>query len=251
MSNPNNEAGVQMKNHNSLTMAWAAAMFSLLAFSPAAVAYEGGTVADGGAISGKIVFDGKAPATKKLKVTKDGEVCGQTKDSQELIVGAGGALKNVVVYIKKIKKGKPVKKDMLVLDQTGCVYEPHVMATVKGAKIELRNSDAILHNIHAVLGKVIVFNIAMPTKGQKINQKLRQAGLLTVTCDAGHTWMGSFIHVFDHPYFAVTGADGSYQINDLPPGDYELVAWHEKLGTKTSPIKITAKGKTALDLKLR
>jgi len=223
------------------------AFVSLPAFSGEAFAYKGGTVTDGGSVSGKLIFKGKAPKVEKFKVTKNHEVCGQYKNSEELIVAADGAIKNGIVYIKKIKKGKPLKKSTIHINQEKCVYAPHVQAGVKGGKIELINSDSILHNIHAVLKKAIVFNIAMPMKGQKIKQKLRQSGLITITCDAGHTWMKSYVRVFTHPYYAVTGSDGSFVIDDIPPGSYKLVAWHEKLGKKTAELTVTAKGKATVD----
>ena len=223
----------------------------LAVFSGQSLAYEGAPVTDGGGVSGKLVYSGKVPATQKLKVTKNHDVCGQSKDSQELIVGGGGALKNGVVYIRKIKSGKPAKKSKLILDQSSCVYKPHVQAALKGSKIELRNSDSILHNIHAEVKKATAFNIAMPIKGQKINQKLRRSGLVKVKCDAGHTWMSSFIYVFSHPYYAVTGADGTFRIDDIPPGSYQLVAWHEKLGKQKADLTITAKGSATLDFTFR
>ncbi len=216
-----------------------------------AIAYKGAPVANGGTVTGKVTFSGTKPRSKRLKVTKDHGVCGHSKVSEALIVGSGKSIANAVVYIEKISAGKPANKKTAVLDQKGCTYVPHVQATVRGSKIEFRSKDAVLHNVHGALnGKRLLFNIAMPNKGQRIKKKLKKPGVVEVTCDAGHTWMKAYVYVFRHPYFAVTKADGSFTLTDVPAGTYKLVVWHEKLGVKKASITVTAGGTTTSSFSL-
>jgi hypothetical protein len=208
----------------------------------ASAGYSGGDVTDGGSVSGKVTFKGKVPKAMKMKVTKNADVCGTSKTSEELLVGGGGALKNAVVYLKGIKKGKAVNKGVVQLGQVKCVYTPHVQAAVKGSKLHLESSDPIMHNVHGKMkkGGRMLFNVGMPGNNTVVKKKLRRAGLAEIICDAGHTWMKAYIYVFEHPYFAVTGADGKFDLGDVPPGNYELVVWHEKLGEKKAKVTVTA-----------
>lgn len=213
----------------------------LLLSTPArAGRYVATTVSNGGTVRGTVQFRGSA-ARKRLKVTKDHGTCGRTKLSQQLVV-SGGRLANAVVYLKGITRGKPGKKGLAVLDQRKCVYVPHVQAALKRSKLELRSSDGVLHNVNGSQNGRVLFNVAMPMKGQRIRRKLRKAGLIRVKCDAGHTWMRAYIWVFAHPYFAVTGRDGRFELADVPAGSYTLVVWHEKLGTRSARINVAAGG---------
>jgi len=228
----------------------AIAALPVMFHSPAhtATKYSGGAVTDGGSVSGTVRFSGAVPPAKTTAVDKDHGVCGQSQKSQELVVGGGGGLKNAVVYISKIKKGKPAKKTVKVLNQEGCVYVPHVQAAVKGSRLQLKSKDEILHNVHAKLnGKRVMFNVALPSTKQVVTKKLRKTGLYDITCDAGHHWMQAYTLVFKHPYFAVTGESGRFSLGDIPPGKYKLVVWHEKLGKKRTTITIPANGHAAAD----
>jgi len=229
-----------MRRH---TMLLLSLPFLALTSEARAGGYTGGPVTGGGSISGKVTVTGKHAQPAAMPVTKDHATCGHSKASEALQVGAGGALRNAVVYLDKIASGKPVAAKDVTLDQMGCTYVPHVQATTRGSQIELHSNDAVLHNVHGALeGKDILFNVAMPMKGQRIKKKLKKAGLVQVTCDAGHTWMKAYVQVFDHPYFAVTGADGSFQLGDVPPGTYDLVVWHELLGKQTQRVTVTGGG---------
>jgi len=215
----------------------------LLPVAASAGGYHGGAVANGGSITGTVTFHGAVPKTKPMRVTKDEATCGHSIPVETLIVGKGGMLANAVVHLDKITMGKPMARSVVTLNQKGCMYHPHVQAATRGSKIELISSDPILHNVHGALnGKRLIFNVAMPMKGQRIKKKLKKAGLVQITCDAGHTWMKAYVQVFDHPYFAVTRTDGAFHITDVPPGSYDLVVWHEKLGTKRARVTVTAGG---------
>ncbi len=161
--------------------------------------------------------------------------------SEEVVVSDNGALKNVVVYVKSGLSGSyDAPSDVSVLDQIGCVYTPHVSAVQAGQLIEIRNSDETLHNVQASPAVNAGFNKAMPKKGMTIKQTFDDAEPMPVRfkCQV-HPWMTAYIGVFEHPYFAVSGDDGTFSIKNLPAGTYTLGAWHEKYGEKTTQIQVT------------
>ncbi len=190
-----------------------------------------------GSVSGKITYSGKAPSKKAIKVTQDVAVCGKHAIFDEgLIVGKGRGLVNAVVAIEGVAGAAVSKKDLL-LDQHECVFKPHVMATTRGSKLVVQNSDPILNTPHAYMGRRTLFNVAQPFEGMKYSYKLKKSGVVRMACDV-HDWESAYVLVFDHPYFAVTGADGSFHIPDVPAGSYTVRVWHEKLGEKTSEFTV-------------
>jgi hypothetical protein len=118
-------------------------------------------------------------------------------------------------------------------------FIPHVQVAKQGAKLEVVNNDPVLHNTHGFQEGRTIFNPAVPTQGLKVQAPLRKPGIIEVMCDA-HDWMNGWVVVLEHPYFSVTGEDGSYSIADIPPGTYAVTAWHEKLGKKQTQITVTA-----------
>ena len=125
------------------------------------------------------------------------------------------------------------------------MYHPHVLAMQIGQTLMLKNSDQFLHNVHSLAEKNPAFNFAQPGKGSKPVKDLKVFEIFHVKCDV-HPWMSAYIGVFDHPYFAVTGEDGTFLITGLPPGKYTLTAWQEKYGMKDVEVKVEAgKGTTA------
>jgi plastocyanin len=152
-------------------------------------------------------------------------------------------LQNVFVYVKDglgtLKF--PVPPAPLVLDQKGCQYRPHVFGVQVGQPIEILNSDATLHNIHAWPMANAEFNKGQALQGMKDTHVFSTREVMVpFRCDV-HRWMNSFVGVLDHPFFAVTGADGSFSLKGLPPGTYTIEAWHEKFGTKTASVTVGAK----------
>jgi len=216
------------------------AVGALLASVPGdGLAYDEGTVDGGGAVAGTVRFLGDVPAAPPLEITQDEEHCGKVPlYSEELVVSSAKGLANVVVFVDGVTAGKAAVPGTATLSNVGCHYEPHIVAMVVGSKLQVGNSDPILHNTHARLPRSDVFNVALPMEGQVIDRTLDKTGLMKVGCDAGHEWMSAWLAVFDHPYFAVTDATGAYAIPDLPPGTYTLVLWHEKLGRRTQPLVI-------------
>jgi plastocyanin len=185
--------------------------------------------AAGGTISGTVKYDGTAPAPKPVEVTKDKEVCGLHQHFvEDLIVGSDGGIANAVVIVKGAKGD--LKPGDVTFDQKGCDYVPHVLAFPAGSTVKIVNSDGILHNIHTYSTANPSFNMAQPKFKKVIEQKVEKPEVIKVTCDA-HGWMHGWWVATDTPYFAVTDDKGNYSIPGVPPGDYTVEVWQEKLGT--------------------
>jgi hypothetical protein len=211
------------------------------AFAPRAVA---------GTIHGTVVFTGKRPASASVPIDHDQRNCGNSQPDESLLVDGKGGLANAVVFIEHAPKGPAGELRDASLDQVACRFTPHVLAVRAGAGLVAVNSDATLHTVHGVLDGRNLFNHAMPLKGMKKRVVLSEPGLVKATCDAGHAWMSAWIYVFDHPYFAVTGADGSFEIQNLPPGTYSLAVWQEKLGVVRRTV-VVADPETNVSLTMR
>jgi hypothetical protein len=197
-----------------------------------------------GSIEGTVRVKPPAAALPPVPVVKDAGVCGKEAPNEAVVVGAGGSLRNVVVFVKDARfEGKPAPVAGAALDQKGCRYLPHVQALTVGTPLSLMNNDGILHNVHANAADLTVFNVAMPIKGQKLPVPMRKPGLMKLQCDAGHSWMNGWIYVFDHPYFAVTDERGGFVIKDVPAGDYTLELWHEPADGKGAGVRTTTKVK--------
>jgi plastocyanin len=159
----------------------------------------------------------------------------------EKIVVAEGKLANALVYVKEGVSGTyPVPAEKPMLDQNGCQYIPHVSAVQVGQTFVIRNSDETLHNVHALPSANAEFNNGQPFQGMELEHTFDKVEVVVpFKCDV-HPWMSSYMAVLDHPFHAVTGADGSFAIEGLPPGDYVVEAWHEELGTKTMSVSVAA-----------
>jgi plastocyanin len=209
-------------------------------------------VTDGGTISGEVKFAGNPPSAEKLEVTKDTEVCGRTeKLSEVLMVGANKGVQNVVVFLADVQKGKKLEASAKnpSFDQKGCQYIPHMLSFPVGSTLDILNSDGILHNIHTHSERNPSFNQAQPKFKKVINKKFDHPETIKVTCDV-HGWMIGWFVVQDHPYYAVTDANGAFQLTDVPPGDYELRIWHETLGETTQKVSVKAKEDTNVSVEL-
>ncbi len=198
---------------------------------------------DAATVSGTIKFDGEAPKFKEIKMDAD-PVCMTLHTSpvypQTLVLGEGNTMGNVFVHIKKglSQTTYPAPAEELVIDQKGCEYHPHVAGVMAGQSIKVLNPDGTLHNVH-VLSKVNPeANVAMPKFRKEISIKFdKPEFMFALKCDV-HPWMGAWLSVMPHPFFAVTKDDGKFTIANLPAGTYEVEAWHEKLGAKSATITV-------------
>ena len=196
-------------------------------------------------ITGIIKYEGEVPTFKPLKMDAD-PIC-LTKHTEpiypdSLVLGDGNTIANVFVYVKSglPKTQYPVSTQPVVISQQGCKYSPHVVGVMVGQPVKFLNPDGTLHNVHAICKINQEFNLAMPkfrTETTKVFDK--EEFMFPVKCDV-HPWMGSWISVMSHPYFATTQKDGKFEIKDLPAGTYEVEAWHEKLGTQIASLTVGA-----------
>lgn len=203
-------------------------------------AYEGGSVKDGGTISGVVRFKGAAPAPKKLDINKDKEVCAKTAKSDPTLIVSGGNLVNAVVSITDIKKGKKMEPQKVTLDQNGCEYKPHVLAFGAGSTVEVLNPDGILHNVHSYSKANSPFNMAQPKFKKTLTVKIDKPEVINVKCDV-HGWMNAWLFAAENPYFGVTDNSGSFKLADVPAGTYTLEVWHETLGKQTQKVTVKPK----------
>ena len=191
-------------------------------------------------VAGKIAFEGTAPAPQKVKVSGDAKCAAMHKDGIEKqpVKVKDGGLAEVLVYVKSgITGNYPAPTEAAVLDQKGCNYSPLVLAVQAGQPLKIRNSDDTLHNIHGQPTVNDEFNLAQP-KPMESDAKLDKPELkIKVGCDV-HPWMRSTIHVLGHPFFAVTKEDGTYEIKNLPAGDYEIEAIHPTLPPVSGKVSV-------------
>jgi len=202
----------------------------------------------GGTVKGKASYTGAPPAPTKLAMDAD-PVCAAAHTtpvmSEEVVVKDGG-LQNVFVYLTGAPS-KPAPATPVTIDQQGCQYHPHVLGIQVGQPLQILNSDQTLHNIHGMPKKNPQFNFAMPKFVKKKDTKFDTVEMMVaVKCDV-HPWMNSYIGVLDHPYFAVSGPDGTFTIADVPAGEYPVKAWHEKLGEKDGKVKVDEGGTATID----
>ena len=213
------------------------------------------TMASAGSIAGKITYKGKVPRTRPYDMASDPDCAkmhsGGKAANQMLVLGDGNTLANVFVRIKNAPGfGSRVPNEPVVIDQNGCIYEPRVVGVMVGQPLRFKNSDGILHNVHGVPQVNKEFNIGMPPAlAQSDVEFNRPEPVFSVKCDV-HPWMNSYVAVMTHPYFAVTGTDGRFKIDNVPDGTYEIEAWHEKLSAKTGKATVSG-GAATLDFSFR
>ncbi|HLF94771.1 MAG TPA: hypothetical protein VJB14_15000 [Planctomycetota bacterium] len=206
---------------------------------------------DRAAVAGVVKFKGPKPERKPNEGLLGQAFCkeacaGKAPLEEKWVFGKNGSddtLANVLVYVSKGLEGKSFvpPKEPVVLDQVGCVYTPHVVALMVGQTLEIRNSDATLHNVMCNPFKNKPFNEGMPVKGGKIEKVFAKPEFKVDLRCVLHPWMLAYAHVLDHPFFAVTKEDGSFAIKGLPPGEYELSVKHEASRFAAEPATLTVK----------
>jgi hypothetical protein len=196
-------------------------------------------------VSGTVSVAGNHQRSKPLPVFKNRSFCGAQVSNETLLVGRHGGLRNAVVTFHPLDRKVAAQPMKLVLDNKQCAFAPHVQVATVGSDLLLKNSDPILHTVHARLGKDTLFNVGLPTWRQ-VTKRLHRVGLIRIDCDVLHTWMSAVIMVTQTPYFAVSGEYGKFIVDQLPAGPYQVEIWHEKLGKKS--MKMTVEGDKFLSL---
>ena|SRR6202020_465720 len=198
----------------------------------------------GATVRGSVHFEGKVPAAKAISMSAD-PACAKLHPSpvmaQEVMTDAKGDLQNVIVFVSEGLGDRTFEAPTApaVVEQKGCLYQPHVLAVRANQTLQLVNDDATSHNIHPVPANNREWNKAEPPGSKMEDSFAREEIAIPVKCNV-HPWMKGYIAVFKHPFFSVTGKDGSFDLSNLPPGTYTIKAWHEKLGTSTQTVVIGA-----------
>ncbi|HXF12856.1 MAG TPA: carboxypeptidase-like regulatory domain-containing protein [Terriglobales bacterium] len=210
---------------------WVAAVLVALAATVSAQDYQIIAVRNGGSISGTVKWSGPTPHLAAVPINKDPLVCDpnsrKTRDLERLIIGPHAGVANTVVFLKDISRGKAMDlpQQRRFLDQRSCRYEPHILLVPANSELQMKSSDATLHTIH--MEGAATYNLPFPFTNQVVARKMPTVGLVSLRCNGGHTWMNAEMFVVPHPYYAVTDENGSFELSDVPPGEYQVVAWHE------------------------
>ncbi|MGH9776130.1 MAG: carboxypeptidase regulatory-like domain-containing protein [Candidatus Acidiferrales bacterium] len=199
-----------------------------------------------GEVTGTVTFSGTAPTYKPINMSAEA-YCVKANPKpvvpQEVVLGDKNALENVVVYVKSGVEDYsfPTPADKTTLDQKGCMYHPHVLALMAGQPFEVTTSDQTTHNIHPMPKDNREWNKSQPPGSPAIDDTFaRPEVAIEVKCNV-HPWMKAYIAVMKNPFYAVTGANGSFDLKGLPPGTYTIEAWHEKYGVMDQQVTIGPK----------
>ena len=208
---------------------------------------------DSGAIRGVVTYVGKPAPMRPINMEAD-PVCvekhgGDPSLNESLVVGENQGLANVFVQVKSglPEREYPLPKEPVILSQAGCMYHPRVFGIRPGQVLKIRNPDGTMHNVNGMPKLNKGFNKAMSREVEESEVTFAAPEpIFPIKCDV-HPWMRAYCAVMAHPFFAVTGTDGAFSIQGLPPGDYELEAWHERLGVQTMKVHVTAEETSGAD----
>ena len=197
-------------------------------------------------ISGKVIYTGPKPVVRNISMEAN-PVCFKLHPngvpSPEVILNPDGTLRNALVYVKAGLAGKqfPPPADVVKVDQKGCLFEPHVVALMVNQRLEVANADPTNHNVHVMPEDNPEWNVSQPPQAPaKFTQFPKPEIGIVVMCNI-HPWMRVYANALSNPYFAITGADGTFTIKGLPPGSYTLEVWHEKFGVQEKKVKAGAR----------
>lgn len=202
-------------------------------------------------LRGVVKFEGRIPKATPINMAADPSCAKQHPTpvlSKEVVTDAEGGLQNVIVFVADGLSQQTFEppSQPVVLDQKGCLYQPHVLAMQANQRMEVINNDPTTHNIHPVPANNREWNKSQPPGSKAEETFLREEIAIPVKCNI-HPWMRGYVAVFKHPHFAVTGKDGSFKLSSLPPGTYTIKAWHEKFGTSTQQITVSKNETKTID----
>jgi plastocyanin len=216
--------------------------------------YQATEVKNGGAIAGVVRWEGEIPKRKKLPISGQDQPCHKEPiPNEDLVVSKDGKVQWVAAYLKKIEHGKPFEVDSskpVVLDQKGCRFSPHVVVVPVRQPLRILNSDGILHNVHLHAMKNEPFNRSMPGRTTQLDVTFGYPERIRIGCDV-HQWMSGWVIVAEHPYYAVTGEDGAFRFQDVPPGSYTVEIWHEKLGKREAGVTVISGEEAKIEFVLK
>ncbi len=185
-------------------------------------------VVNGGTLSGTVTWIGPTPDVVSVPVAHHPEACGETQTVPALRVGARGGVAGSVVYLDGITEGRALEAGPAELTFRACALTPRVAAMPVGATLSVLDDEDVLHNLHGTWSSGATWlDVGLPGRGARGAASAEHTGVITLTDDAGHPWIGGFVHVFDHPYYQVTAEDGRFRIAGIPPGQYTVRVWHE------------------------
>lgn len=205
-----------------------------------------------GTIKGHVRLNGKPPGNVVIRMGMD-PMCvkmnaGKRVVQETVAAAVDGSLANVFVTVAGKFAPAPVPTSAVLIDQRGCVYTPRVVGLRLGQTLQVNNSDTLLHNVHALSARSNGFNASQPKAGVVLQQVPKEEEImLRLKCDI-HSWMTAYIGVVAHPYFAVTGSTGTFEIPDVPVGTREVQFWHEQYGVLSKRVEVKAGATTTIDL---
>jgi hypothetical protein len=208
---------------------------------------DGSTGQSTGSVVGAVWLMGTYEKPAPLKVFKNRDFCGPTVANESLIVNRERGVQNTVILLSSMNDQTIAQPTSIVLDNRNCAFSPRVQVAPLGSELRLKNSDPILHAVHARLGKETLFNVGLP-RWRQVTTSLSRSGVIKIDCDVLHTWMSAAIVVTASPYHAVTNQHGRFALERVPAGDYEIETWHEKLGSKKHRLVISENAQTAVDI---
>jgi plastocyanin len=204
-----------------------------------------------GTVAGRITFAGQPPGNPVIRMGMDPKCADMNRGKQviqeQAMVAADGSIQNVFVRLEGMFPQSPVPTSPVVIDQRSCVYGPRVVGVRVGQRLQIRNDDNLLHNVHGLSASNNSFNVGQPIAGAvfEFTPKSPEV-MLKLGCDV-HRWMTAFVGVMPHPYFAVTDARGRFTIAGVPPGTYAIKTWHEQFGEQTARVSVRASGTATVD----
>ena len=234
-------------------MTYRGSVFTRLAIAvSAAVALVAAAPAGTGTLKGRVKLSGEAPGNRVIRMGMD-PMCAKMWAGKKpgpvnevVVTSDDGGLMNAFVKLDGSFPGTPIPSQPVLIDQKGCFYQPRVLGARVGQVLRIKNDDNLLHNVHSSSSHRNSFNFGQPQAGISSEYKLADEEMLKIGCDV-HRWMTAWVGIVDHPYFAVSGADGSFVINNVPAGKRTISVWHERFGTLTKTVDVKPDGPTTVD----